>query len=66
MINVNLVVDIARRAVNLAEDLMEGKDQEYATVADTVLQILQIGNLVYEQHTGEALDPSLLKEENPI
>jgi hypothetical protein len=66
MIKVSFLLDIARLAVNLADDVMEGKDQEYATVTDTVLQILQKGDQVYEQHTGEALDPSLLKEEKPI
>ena len=45
---------------------MDGNVQERATVVDTLLKIIQKGAQAYREHTGEALDPSLIRAEEPI
>jgi hypothetical protein len=57
--NPQLIFDIIALALSLAR----GQD---ANVAATLLQIIQKGAQAYQQHTGEALDPSLIKAEVPL
>ena len=49
----------------LADGQLNGKPQRLAP-ADALLQIVQKGAEAYQQHTGEALDPSLIKNEEPV
>lgn len=57
--NPQLIFDI----IALALSLVRGQN---ASVAGTLLQIIQKGAQAYQQHTGEALDPSLIKAEEPL
>jgi hypothetical protein len=54
---------LALEIVELALSLVQSKD---ANVADTLVKIIQKGAEAYQQHTGEALDPSLIKAEDPV
>jgi hypothetical protein len=42
------------------------KAQEDANIGETLLQIVQKGALAYRQHTGEAVNPALIKTEEPV
>jgi hypothetical protein len=54
---------LAFEILELALALVQSKD---ANVAGTLLKIIQKGAEAYQQHTGKALDPSLIKAEDPV
>jgi len=64
--NPNLVLEIVGLAVSLAKMQAGGKVQQDATVAGTLLQIIQKAVQAYQEHTGEPLDPSLIKAEDVL
>ncbi len=64
--NTTLAFEIVELAVSLAKGQARGALQQDATIADTLLKIIQKGVQAYSQHTGEALDPSLIKAEDPV
>ena len=43
-----------------------GTPEAAATVASTLMQIVQKGAQAYKQQVGQALDPSLINVENPV
>ena len=64
--NPQLVFDIVDLAVTVARNLATGTAQKDLFIEDTLLQIIQKGAEAYQQHTGEALDPTLIKTEAPL
>jgi hypothetical protein len=64
--NPNLAFEIVELALALVRSQVTGKVQQDATVADTLLKIMQKGAEAYQAHTGEALDPGLIRFEAPI
>ena len=64
--NPALVFNILELALSLAKTQLGVKAQEDANIAETLLQIVQKGALAYRQHTGEALNPALIKTEEPV
>jgi len=64
--NSNLILEIAQLAVSLVESQLHGPPLQRAAVTDTLLTIIQKGLQAYQLHTGEALDPALIKVEDPI
>jgi hypothetical protein len=63
--NPDLAFEIVALAVSLAKSQIPGRVQQDATVADILLKIVQKGVEAYRQHSGEALDLSLIKAEEP-
>ena len=64
--NLNLAFEIIALALSLAKGQLPGAVQQDVSVADTLLKIIQKGAEAYRAHTGEALDPSLIRAEEPI
>ena len=64
--NPDLIFEILDLAVSLAETQSTGTVQQDATVAGTLVQIIQKAAQVYRQHTGETLDPSVIQAEEPL
>jgi len=63
--NPNLIFEIVKLAVSLAEDVTTKNARYDLDAADTLLEIVQRTAHAYEQHTGEPLDPALIRLEKP-
>ena len=63
--NTNVAFELVDLAVNLARTLAGGEAQQDATLAGILLQIVERAVQAYQDHTGETLDPSLIKAEDP-
>ena len=63
--NLNLIVEIAELALSIVENALNGSPSAQS-VTDALLQILQKGAQVYQQHTGAPLDPTLIRVELPV
>jgi len=61
--NPNLAFEIANLAVSLAKTQASGKLQQDASLVGILLQIIEKAVQAYQEHTGETLDPSLIKAE---
>ena len=61
--NADVVFEIVNLAVSLAQTHTTGKAQQDATLAGILLQIIAKAIQAYHDHTGETLDPSLIKPE---
>ena len=61
--NSDAAFELVNLAVSLAQAQTTGKAQQNATLAGILLQIIQKAIHAYQDHTGEALDPSLIKPE---
>ena len=57
----NLIIELMELAISLADTELDGGD-----VAHILLGIVRKAVHAYEQRTGEALDPLLIKLEDPI
>ncbi len=55
--------DLVFEILNLAMSLLKPQD---ATIGETLLKIIQGAAQAYQQHTGEPLDLSLIKAEQPL
>ena len=64
--NPNLAFEIVELALSPGRSQASGKIQQDVTVADTLLTIIHRCAQAYQEHTGEALDASLIKAEEPI
>jgi hypothetical protein len=49
--------------LNLLKSVSSGKLQQGATVAEVLLKIVQTAGTAYEDHSGQPLDPSLIRPE---
>jgi hypothetical protein len=63
--NTDVVFEIVTLAVSLLRAQTTGKVQQDATLASILLQIVQKAVQAYQDHTGETLDPALIKAEDP-
>ena len=63
--NLDLVIEIAELAISIANNALNGT-QPASQVTATLLKILKRGTLVYQQHTGQALDPKLIHAEDTV
>jgi len=55
-----VLVDLA---IALAQSLTDGSQKQNADVAAILLSVVQKAVQAYEDHTGETLDPSLIRSE---
>ena len=63
--NTTVAFELVELAVSLAKTLAGGKVQQDVTIAGVLLQIIERAVQAYQDHTGETLDPSLIKPEDP-
>ena len=63
--NLQLMFEIAKLALSVVDTHLEGKDQDFS-VETRLVQIIRTGVQAYHQHTGEPLDPALIKVEEPL
>ncbi len=59
--NPNLIAQLVQLAIYLAKTQLDGPDIKHA-----LLDIIQTGVQAYEDHTGQPLDPLLIKAEGPV
>ena len=64
--NIDVALAIVELALSLAKSQASGDVQSGVKLADTLSAIVQTAARAYQDHTGEALDPSLIKAEDPI
>ncbi len=63
--NLQLMFDIANLALSVLDTHLAGKDHDLS-VETRLLQIIRKGVQAYHEHTGELLDPALIKAEEPL
>ena len=63
--NVNLVIEIATLALAIADRQTNRNLKGDTFYEESLLEIIQKAARAYEDHTGEPLDPSLIKAEDP-
>ena len=63
--NVNLVIEIATLALAIADRQTARNLKGDPFYEETLLEIIQKAAQAYRDHTGEPLDPSLIKAEDP-
>ncbi len=63
--NLQLMLEIAKLALSVVDSHLEGTDQDLS-VESRLLKIIRNGVQAYHQHTGEPLDPVLIKAEEPV
>ena len=63
---VKLILQLIDVSIALAQSQTDGTVQQHANVANILLGIIQKGVQAYEDHTGEPLDPNLIRTENPL
>ena len=64
--NMDAAFEIVKLALSLARSRASGHVQSDVKAADILSEIVQTAARAYRDHTGEALDPSLIKAEEPI
>ena len=62
----DVVFEIVNLAVSLAQVQTTGKAQQDAVLSGILLQIIARAIQAYHDHTGETLDPSLIKPEQVL
>jgi hypothetical protein len=62
----NIVLEILELALSIAKTQASGKIQKDATLAGLFVQIIKKAVQAYQDHTGEALDLSLIRPEQPL
>ena len=62
--NATVIFEIVELAVSLAKTQASGKLQQDVTLAGMLLQIIEKAVQAYQAHTGQPVDPSLIKAEN--
>jgi hypothetical protein len=64
--NSNVALEILELAVSLAKTQASGSLQKDATLAGILVQIVEKAVHAYQEHTGEPLDPTLIKAEDVL
>jgi hypothetical protein len=59
----NFALQIIQLALSLLQAHFSGSVEEKAAIAGILVQILQKAAAAYQDHTGQTLDPSLIKQE---
>jgi hypothetical protein len=62
--NAAIAVEIARLAMCIGKTVTTGKAHQDVDVSAILLQIISKATQGYEDHTGQKLDPSLLRAED--
>ncbi len=62
----SLIIEILGLAVTAWSQLATGGAKNTAGLADTLLKIAQKASIAYQAHTGEAINPDLLKPIEPL
>jgi hypothetical protein len=65
-VNPHLAFDIVELALSLARDQATGSVKDHAATQDTLLEIVRKIAEAWKQHSGEPLDPSLIRPEDPL
>jgi len=60
------LLGVAELALSLAEARLDAETQQDAAIADVLIEIVRKGAEAYQQHTGEALNPPLIRPEPPM
>ena len=64
--NPQIVLALVEIAISLAQNLGKGSVQGGATTAKMLLDIINKGVQAYQEHTGEPLDPNLIRPETTV
>ena len=64
--NTALLLEIVELAVSLARRQGSGAVHDDLVIEDTLLEIVERSIQAYQEHTGETLDPDLIKAERPL
>ena len=66
--NIQLVMEMLDLIMALANSVLKknGPAMDYVAVTGTLMLIAQKADQVYRQYTGQPLDQSLIKGENPV
>jgi hypothetical protein len=64
--NTYLIFQILDLAVTLAKAQFQGNAQQHFQVEQALLEIVQAGAQAYQLHTGQPIDPSVIKAEVEI
>jgi len=64
--NLNRIVEIITLSRDLAEAALAENLQQEAAAAVILLRMIRKGIQTYQEHTGQPLDPSLVKVEAPL
>jgi len=64
--NPQIVIALVEIAISLAHSLGKGSVQGDATTAKSLLDIINKGVEAYQEHTGEPLDPNLIRPETTV
>jgi hypothetical protein len=62
--NADVAFELVELALSVAKTQASGKVQQEAALAEGLLQIIEKAVQAYQAHTGETLDPSLIKPES--
>jgi hypothetical protein len=62
----NTIFEILELALAVAKTQASGKVQKDATLAGLFIEIIKKAVQAYQDHTGEALDLSLIQPEQPL
>lgn len=63
--NINLIIQIASLALSVVQNTVNGGQAAEANT-QALLQILSKGAQAYQQQTGQALDPALIRVEATV
>ena len=64
--NADIVLQLVEVAISLARSRADGTAEQDAKIATTLITIVRSGAQAYKDHTGEALDPLLIKAEELV
>lgn len=64
--NEKFALEIVELALGIAKQQTSGKARQDVAFADSLVQIIQKAVDAYEAHTGQALDPALIRPEAPL
>lgn len=62
----NIIFEILELALSIAKTQASGNTQKNATLAGLFIQIIRKAVQAYEDHSGEALDLSLIRPEQTL
>ena len=64
--NSDLVFEILELGVSLVREVATNNSKDNLSLEETLIELAQRTDQAYEDHTGQPLDPSLIRNEDPI
>ena len=64
--NTDTAIEIMELGISLLRAVTSHDEPAGTTIEDTLIEIAQTTDRAYKQHTGEALEPSLIRSEEPL